>query len=212
MSTYTIVGDPHITHKSLERSKKLFEIVEELGKPVIWLGDMLDTKEVIRGKCQNFLFDYFLRSKLGHTVLVGNHDYFNLDCKEHSLQALSIFPNVVVVDKPIQFDNSLFIPYIHDPLKLDAALKPFENKELNLFGHLEVRDFDYGNGQICTSGTSLERLKGFKRVISGHFHKYQEMGNLVYLGTPMSHSFGESNQIKYIAEFDTYSNILKLQE
>ena len=52
----------------------------------------------------------------------------------------------------------------------------------------------------------------FNRVISGHFHKFQQKGNLTYLGTPFSHSFGESNQTKYIGVLDLESDDLKLIE
>ena len=46
---YIVVGDPHCTHKSLDKIDKLFDIVEERPEEtIIWLGDFLDTKEVIR--------------------------------------------------------------------------------------------------------------------------------------------------------------------
>ena len=48
-------------------------------------------------------------------------------------------------------------------------------------------------------------------MISGHFHKYQQKGNLTYLGTPFSHSFGETDQTKYIGIYDTESDELKLE-
>ena len=39
-------------------------------------------------------------------------------------------------------------------------------------------------------------------VISGHFHKFDKRGNILYLGTPFSHDFGESDQRKFIAVLD----------
>ena len=66
----------------------------------------------------------------------------------------------------------------------------------------QVATFDYGNGFICEHGLTLEDFKDYKLAISGHFHKYQRKDNFVFLGTPFSHSFGESNQDKFIAIFD----------
>lgn len=209
---YTVIGDPHLTHKSLDRAEALFSLVEEIGLPGIWLGDLLDTKEVIRGKCLNAAIDYFRRSKLRHIVLIGNHDWFNLDCLAHALEALKLLPNVTVVDEPMMIDGMNFFPYIHDKAKLEALLCAFADRKEVLFGHLEVTDFDFGNGHICTTGISRAALSGLKRVISGHFHKYQESGNLTYIGTPFSHSFGESNQTKYIAMYDSETDELKLAE
>lgn len=209
---YTIIGDPHLTHKSLDRGAQLFALVEEIGLPTIWLGDFLDTKEVIRGKCLNALIAYLSASKLQHYVLIGNHDWFNLDCQAHALEALKLLPNVMVIDKPFEIGKLVMIPYVHDKEKLSQILANFCYEDRVLIGHLEITKFDFGNGHICTSGIPLEFLKGFKRVISGHFHKYQQSGNLTYVGTPFSQSFGESNQTKYIAMYDTETDELKLAE
>jgi DNA repair exonuclease SbcCD nuclease subunit len=212
MSRYTVIGDPHLTHKSLDRAAQLFDLVEEIGLSTVWLGDFLDTKEVVRAKCLNALVEYLSRSKLKHIVLVGNHDWFNHDCQEHSLEALKLLQNVKVIDAPEVIDNMLFVPYIHDQVKLIKVLTRFQGLVSTLFVHLEVTQFDFGNGHVCTTGIPLEALKGFKRVISGHFHKFQQSGNLTYLGTPFSHSFGETNQTKFIGMYDTETNEFKLAE
>lgn len=196
---YTIVGDPHVKPNNLDTFHKLTSKVEELGNHTVWLGDLLDTKEVIRGRCLNTCLEYFMNSKLQHTVLVGNHDWFNLECKEHSLEFLKMLDNVAVVDSLIQnVAGFAFIPYIHDKETLKKTLKEASDSKI-LFAHLEVSNFDFGNGYICDEGLDLKDLSKFKKVISGHFHKFQQQGNLTYLGTPFSHSFGESNQTKYIA-------------
>lgn len=212
MANLTVVGDPHVTHKSMSRAIDLFTLVESQGRNCIWLGDMLDTKEVIRGKCFNLLLNYFLNSKLNHIVLVGNHDYFNLDCEGHALDTLKLLPNVQIVDKPTLINHMLFIPYMHDLNKLRAVLDEYRSPERVLVGHLEVSEFDFGNGYVCTSGITLKDLAGYKRVISGHFHKYQESGNLTFLGTPFSHSFGETDQAKYLGIYDTEKDKLILEE
>jgi hypothetical protein len=212
MRNYTVVGDPHNTHKSLDRCEELFDLVEMVGKPTVWLGDLLDTKEVIRGKVLNAWVRYFQRSKLQHIVLVGNHDFFNLDCDDHSLYVLKLLPNVIVVDEPIEIDGIVFLPYIHDRAALIQILDKFKDPNKTLIGHLEVSQFDFGNGHVCTSGITLDDLSGFRRVISGHFHKYQVQGNLTYLGTPFSHSFGETDQIKYLGLYDADKDELKIAD
>lgn len=199
LNTFTIIGDPHITPKSLEKGYQLFQIVEDMGNPCVWMGDLLDTKEVIRGKCLNAFYDYFSKSKLQHIVLVGNHDWFNLECLDHSLKPLSSLPNVRVIDK-IEAHPKLpfvFFPYIHDRALLKDQLQQIASKDLIAFGHFEVSGFDFGNGHLCEDGViTHDDFKGFKRVISGHFHKLQQTGNFTYIGTPFSHSFGEANQDK----------------
>lgn len=214
LDRFTVIGDPHITPKSIDKGVKLFQVVEELGLPTIWLGDFLDTKEVIRGKCLNLLYDYFSTSKLQHIILIGNHDWFNLECLDHSLKSLAALPNVRIIDKPEAHPKLpfLFFPYIHDKNKIKEILGQYKDREnLVIFGHFEVSGFDFGNGHLCEDGTLLHSdFKGFKQVISGHFHKLQQTDNFMYLGTPFSHSFGEANQDKAIAIYDLKDNRIEL--
>ena len=47
-------------------------------------------------------------------------------------------------------------------------------------------------------------------MVSGHFHSYQKEDNITYLGTPFSHSFGETEPIKYLGIGDLDNGITKL--
>lgn len=196
--SFTVVGDPHCKPDNLDKINELFDMVERYEQDVIWLGDFLDTKEIIRGRCLNLLLDRFTSSKLKHYVIIGNHDYFNLDCQDHSLRVFQHLPNVEIVDEVVRIASMVYgIPYVHDPKILKKMLDAIPDGA-TILGHFEMKGFDFGNGFICEEGTKTSSFKRFKRVISGHFHKFQEKGNFMYLGTPMSHSFGESNQDKYI--------------
>lgn len=207
---FTVVGDLHATPKNLETCAKLFNLIEEKNLPVIMLGDTFDTKEIIRGKAFNFVFDRVKRSKLTWYFLIGNHDLFRLDAPEHALEVFKQLSNVIVVDKPLKVDDMVMFPYIHDRSILLQKLSEYSDSTATLVAHLEVRKFDFGNGHICELGIPLESLIGFKRVISGHFHKFQQFRNLTYLGTPFSHSQGEANQNKFLGVFDSETNELEL--
>lgn len=211
-SDSTVVGDLHLTPKSIDRAKKLFEIVEALGNPVIWLGDLLDLKEIVRSSCLNALYFYLKTSKLTHVVLIGNHDWQNLQCLDHSLQLLKELPNVLVVDHLRCEGNIYFVPYIHDKLKLKEILKQIPDGSI-VFGHFDVFNFDFGNGHLCEDQTiTLEDFSRFKKVISGHFHKYQVSGNFTFLGTPFSKDHGETNQVKFLGIYNHSTTQLELIE
>lgn len=207
-SKFLIVGDPHIKPGNLEQAEELFRLVESFNMPVIWLGDLLDTKELIRGKCLNAFYKYFKRSICSHFVLVGNHDWFNLDCREHSLELLKELQNVKVVDEPFRIvfngHSTLMLPYYHDLtlLRNELGRDILEEGSEILIMHQGVNSFDFGNGFLETQGLELKELSAFKKVISGHFHKYQERENLIYPGTPFTQSQGEANQTKYLMVFD----------
>jgi DNA repair exonuclease SbcCD nuclease subunit len=206
---YTIIGDPHCTPKNLDKIAQLLDQAEDLGNTVIILGDLLDTKSVVRSECLNLYFEKLSKSKLSFYILVGNHDYHNLQCEDHSLKTLKALSNVIIIDQVFQTEWATFLPFIQDKSKLKEILESTPEDHV-VFGHFEVTQFDFGNGHICEDGLTLEDFSRFKRVISGHFHKHQVTDNFTYLGTPFSHSFGEANQVKYIAEYEIIQDTLNL--
>lgn len=207
---YTLIGDPHVKHDNLDKIESLFELVEEMGKPAVMLGDIFDTKEVIRGKALNLVYRLLKKSKLKWIILVGNHDWFNLECKDHSLVTLGQLKNVTIVDKPKEIDGVHYFPYEHDQKKLKRWLKKVPDGSV-VIGHFDINTFKMGN-VTCQDGLDPVALKRFKLVISGHYHSYQSNGNIVYLGTPFSHSFTSSNEIKYLATYDVGRDIFQLEE
>ncbi len=207
MSKYLVVGDPHCRPDNLNKINKLFHMVESKELPVIWLGDMLDTKDIVRAQCLNAYINYFKNSKLNHIVLVGNHDQLSAHTQDHALEALKLLNNVTVVDQPLQIEQILFVPYYRSPEDFRSVLGSFRPLKQGryLFMHQDIISMDYGNGYISQEGNTLEDLKGFKLVISGHYHSYQDKENLIYLGVPFSHNFGDTQQDKYLGVFDSES-------
>jgi DNA repair exonuclease SbcCD nuclease subunit len=218
---FTVIGDPHVTHASLDKIDTLFNIAEDLGNPVIILGDLFDTKEIVRGKCLNLVHRRLKNSALQFYISVGNHDWFNLDCQDHSLKTLNDLPNVIIVDKPFNINMDsyacMMLPYYDDMNALKAVLKDAQEGGTDyVFMHQGMIGFDYGNGYIADGNghgeLGMESISGFKKVISGHFHKYAKSKNIEFLGTPFSHSFGESDQVKYIGLFDSETGEMELLE
>lgn len=213
LNSFAVVGDPHVTPKSIDKADQLFNHIETLGLPTIILGDVFDTKEVLRGTCLNLVYNRLKRSKLQFIILVGNHDLFRLDQPQHSLEVLKELPNVTIIDSVRKHPTLpfVFFPYIHDKAKLKEHLLQYSNQNLIAFGHFEVSGFDFGNGHLCEDGViTHDDFSGFKRVISGHFHKLQQTGNFTYIGTPFSHSFGEANQDKVLGVYTLSDDTLAL--
>lgn len=197
----TIIGDPHAMEKNLDKIDILINIAEDLGNPVVVLGDFLHNKSIIRGKVQNYLYKRVKKSPLHWIFLVGNHEWFNLQCEDHSLQTLKELENVTIVDKLLVVDDTAYLPYL-PPDRMLKALKEIPKGVKYLFCHADVVGFDYGNGILSQEGLKVKDLKRFELVISGHYHAYQEKKPLIYLGTPFSHTFGETDQDKFIGVFE----------
>jgi len=213
---YTIIGDPHCKPNNLLYINAIFKMAERAKYPVIVLGDTLDTKEVIRGKCLNFIYKKLKESSLQWYFLIGNHCWFNLDCEDHSLKVLNELPNVTIIDKPFRLDRMLMMPFYSNIDSFKKDLIRNIGKTDVLFMHQGVVGFDYGNGYIADGSGSGELedviVHKIPLVISGHFHKYAQKKNITFLGAPFSHNFGESNQEKYLGIYDSETNSLELRE
>lgn len=218
MSKYwTVSGDPHAENNNIEKIATLFDIWEEIGNPVLILGDLFDTKEIIRGKIFNYVRMRLRTSKLHFFIMVGNHDWFNLDCLEHSLESFKDLPNVTIIDRPTLIGTTLLMPYYDDVAAFQKAIQDPAYAEAEvLFMHQGVIGFDYGNGHVADGNGHGEMdfttTVRFRKVYSGHFHKYAIRGNLMFLGTPFTQDFGESDQTKYLGVFDTETGEMELAE
>ena len=109
---------------------------------------------------------------------------------------------MTVVDRPLTLKGISYVPYIHDVERFRNALSAMPKDNL-LITHPDIKSFDYGNGRVSTSGIDLEDINIFDEIIAGHYHLRQERGNLTYIGTPYTGSFGETDQEKFIMEIDT---------
>jgi DNA repair exonuclease SbcCD nuclease subunit len=211
MTKFTIAADLHLKHENMEKIVDLFMMFEEIGNPVILAGDILDNKEIIRGKCLNLLYHQLCTATIPYYILIGNHDYFNADCIDHSLRVLEKLDNVHIIEVPTEFHtlDCAMIPYCSTE-EFYKEIEQYRGKVSTLIIHQGIDGFDFGNGYIEHNGVSIDALKGFDLVISGHFHKQQEQDNLIYIGSPFSHNYGESNQDKFIGIWTPQAKSIEL--
>lgn len=198
MALFTLVGDPHCKPDNIDKVNQLFSDVEKLGNPAIVLGDTLHTKEVIRGRCLSAIYDNVKASKLKWIFLVGNHDWYDESYEDYSIRLLATLHNVKIVDRPKQIGKFWAGPYFYTNEEFYKFIQNRPEKCPIVLAHQGITGFDYGNGYIAENEVDIRKLKDVPLVILGHFHKHQVMNNVVYPGTAFSHSFGESNQNKYL--------------
>lgn len=208
-----LCGDTHITKDNLKESALLFDLIDKTIKKykennLIFLGDIYDTKAIIRSEAQNFFLEQLQKlvwkyDDLSIYILVGNHDFENLDCLAHALNPAKLIKNVNVVDRPKRFDalSAGMIPYVHHKDDFIEQVKSITSAAgvKYIYCHQGIEGFYYDNGVVDKHGVNLEDLPKKLKFIVGHYHKYQEKYNVIYLGSPMSHSFREYNYENYLA-------------
>ena len=121
----------------------------------------------------------------------GNHDLFYKDKRDvHSSAFGRHVPGVTVVDRVTTFDDVTLVPWlVGDEWKTMKDLK-----SRYVFGHFELPSF-YMNAMVqMPDHGELQRgdLSSPEYVFSGHFHKRQHNGNVVYIGNAFPHNFADT--------------------
>ncbi len=201
-----LISDIHFTVPTLELAKASLLQAQhralELDIPLIICGDTLDGKALMRAECTNSLIDILSVQEAPETyILAGNHDMLNEKSKDHALNFL--IPYAQVIDRPLwcRQIGSFLIPYTHNPEELKYYLKtvPYYSQ---LIMHQGVQTAYLGHYVQDKASLPKEAFANF-RVISGHYHRAQtiqcgeikegNIGLFSYVGNPYSLSFGEAS-------------------
>lgn len=131
--------------------------------------------------------------------VIGNHDLYHRHSREiHSVVPFNEFKNFTIVDQPTVIDQIdggvLFSPFLfhHEYPVLSEYLKvPI------WAGHFEFKGFVVtGYNITMPTGPDPSDFIGPTHIISGHFHKRQAQGQVVYIGNvfPMDFSDAGDNE------------------
>jgi predicted phosphodiesterase len=200
-----LIGDPHLKINNFQQGLDFLRWIEAVAakyqpQVVCNLGDTFDTHAVVRSELLKEFKDHVERI-LAHTnkywYVLGNHDMFKPnDAKYHALQSFEI-SGMEVFDQVTDLGilGITIVPYVH-----------------------KFEDFPLETQKICiTHNTFIGADYGFKRedaginadkvsadlIISGHIHKRQSFGKVIYPGTPYAHNANDVDEIKGVLLFDT---------
>lgn len=202
MTRYLFIGDLHVKTDNREQIDLLLTevfglLTEHTYDAIVLGGDILHYHERLFTQPLNQALHFIqsLSTIAKVYVLVGNHDYINNSqflTRNHWLNALKTWNNVVIVDRALEEEHVLFLPYV-PPGRLVEAMetvtKRWNYKEV-IFCHQEFRGCKMG---AITSVEGDEWDDEYPLVISGHIHDHQLVGKkVVYPGTPLQHGFGDS--------------------
>jgi DNA repair exonuclease SbcCD nuclease subunit len=166
---------------------------------IVFLGDWHEHRSSINGQTLHYSYESAkILNDIGLPVFftIGNHDCF----QRHKRDIFTTYPfesleNFILIDKPIvvdeTFHKTLFCPYLfHDEygdLNKDKSIKI-------LMGHFEFAGFVVtGETNVMKHGPDHSLLKDKKRIFSGHFHKRQVKGNVMYIGNTFPMDFSDAN-------------------
>jgi len=121
----------------------------------------------------------------------GNHDLFYKDKRDvHSSMFGKHIPGVTVIDTVTTIDGVTLVPWL-------IAEEWKSMKSINsryVFGHFELPKF-YMNAMVQMpdhNELQAEDFTGPDYVFSGHFHKRQQSGKVIYIGNAFPHNFSDT--------------------
>lgn len=189
------VSDIHWGLSTLNEARQAtagaLSIAEDMGVPLCILGDLNDTKDVLRGKVLNAIIEIFEPAKVKIYVLIGNHDKQHEKSQEHSLNCLRPYATIVDRACAVEFmEKAAFLPYQSsnvDFIENLSRIKP----GWTVFMHQGVRGARMGEYVVDNSSVDPTVLAPYN-CISGHYHQHQTVGTLTYIGSPYTISFAEA--------------------
>lgn len=166
----------------------------EGAETCIFLGDWHHNRASTDVSTMNYTVSNLeFLSKSFETVyfILGNHDLFYKDKREiNSVEFMRLFPNVVPIKEPLTKGNVTILPWlIGDEWKTVPKIK-----SRYIFGHFELPLF-YMNAMVQMPDHGQLQSDHFQNqeyVFSGHFHKRQTKGNIVYIGNAFPHNYADA--------------------
>lgn len=198
-----LIGDPHAKQQQLglitEFIEKLNSVIAKGSyKRIIMLGDFFHTHAVVRSEVLKIFKDHVefaLQYCDEYIYILGNHDMFKPDdSKYHALQSFNI-PGLRVIDEIVHEDRWTFVPYI--PKHEDF---PMQTNEICI-AHQQFIGCDYGYYRPGV-GVDADNVSA-SIIISGHIHKRQTFGTVVYPGSPYAQSVNDAGEEKGLMEFNS---------
>lgn len=201
------VGDEHIGARGANDDVRnfirsylkdyLFPKFKELGvQTYIQTGDMFDVRKTIHGLDMQMLLDDIIPLHEEYQIechaLTGNHDitlrdsnrvsWVNVAARLSGGYMVSYQETATVTIGDTKF---CMIPWINKE-NYERTLKAIDASDADYaVGHLELAGFPMYRNSIAEEGQiELTTLGKFKKVLSGHFHKMSEAGNITYVGSP----------------------------
>ena len=212
-----IVSDLHLREETADTvfEQVLPGVLEgALGRgirDITFLGDIFHIRYKIDAWIQNELYDVFSSWTLGYgryiRILPGNHDQYNLDGR-NALEMFDEMSNVRVYTEAVTDEHGLWIPYRKDTDYTICTISEHEEKAVNqqgrrvCFFHNAIFGALMNDTFVDQEGIPPSIFKGFDIVLSGHYHKRQNLGNIYYIGSPYQINAGESGQDKGYAIWD----------
>ena len=194
-----------------------FPTLEERGiTTVIDMGDTFDSRKGIDlyslDWAQRNYFDRLRDMGCKLTSIVGNHTAFYKNTNDiNAPQELMSWSNVYSEPKVVERGGMkmLYLPWV-TPENIERTTMMLEQESADIvLGHLEIKGFLMNNGHVSDTGLDKKLFRRFEKVLTGHFHKKSDDGQIYYLGSQYEFTWHDYNCPKGFHILDTETRELE---
>ena len=166
-------------------------------KTCIHLGDIVDRRKFINFKTSHDFRHKFMRrlweEKIDTHIIVGNHDTYYKNTNEVNAvdELLTTYdginePFIYSDPKVVEIGGMrmLFLPWVNSSNEEKTRTMLEQESADIVLGHLEIKGFEMHNNMKSVTGLDKKLFRRFEKVLSGHFHKKSDDGQIYYLGCP----------------------------
>jgi DNA repair exonuclease SbcCD nuclease subunit len=193
---FGLKGGSRIHNNDCEEFIKWFceQAKQEDCETCIFLGDWHNNRATTDVSTMNYTVSNLERLSQNFEkvyFILGNHDLFYKDKREiNSIEFMRLFPNIVPIKDPFTEGDVTILPWLVG----DEWQRVPKLKSRYIFGHFELPSF-YMNAMVQMPDHGQLQRNHFvnqEYVFSGHFHKRQQRGNIVYIGNVFPHNYADS--------------------
>lgn len=197
-----LVSDTHFGVRNnsiewLEIQKEYFRnffipLLKKEGKPgdfVLHCGDVFDSRNSLNLLVMNEVMSIFeeISKIMPIVIILGNHDiYRKLTNDVNSVKILKWIPNIHIFEEPevlsVADQTMLLMPWRNSVEEEKLCVQ--SHSATYLFCHTDVKGLKFNKHTTVEHGLSLEDMKQYKKIYSGHIHYSQNSVNFRMLGCP----------------------------
>jgi DNA repair exonuclease SbcCD nuclease subunit len=186
-------------------------IKKEQPSHIAFLGDFFENRNAINVRTLNHALEGCRRlNELGIPTffIVGNHDLYHRSNRNiFSTDTFNDLKNFILISEPVKLSKDWYAaPYLfRDEYPAQVA---DINSHRYVMGHFEFRNFVVtGADRKMEHGPDAAAFSKPDYIFSGHFHKRQAHGNVIYIGNTFPTNFGDAgDSSRGCAVFDVEKN------
>jgi len=218
-----IITDTHLSESNIDLNIDIFRQARRycLENNLTYLfhgGDIFHSRKSQSLSVLNTflkILDEFTEDGIILVAIPGNHDKTDYQSTASFLDPFKNHPNFKLHKTPtfiyLNEIPILLFPFFSDEEYLkyfsDLSHEKVSLKDCLVLTHIGFSGAVMNNG-VSVKSISPSLFSKFKKVLVGHYHDYQEVGeNIVYIGSAYQHNYGESWEDKGLTAIEENGNL-----